>query len=198
MTHAEQSVPTEGRTINWPHLYDLIVKVVSLGREPRFRREIVGVVAPQAGERVLDVGCGTGTLALALARAVGENGRVYGIDPAAAMVTRARTKAEKAGVAAEFKVGAIESLDFPDESLDVVVSTLVWHHLTSRLQGVGLQEIHRVLVPGGRLVIVDFGREGPGQRAVVEAVRVAGFASPTIGRVPPTFYSLVARNSTDG
>ncbi|HLO18132.1 MAG TPA: class I SAM-dependent methyltransferase, partial [Anaerolineales bacterium] len=112
----------------------------------------------QPGEMVLDVGCGTGTLALEVARRVGARGRVIGIDPGENQIARARSKAKRRNFPAEFQAGVIEHLDFPDQTFDVVLSTIMMHHLSDTLKRQGLAEIARVLKPGGRLVIADFKR----------------------------------------
>jgi demethylmenaquinone methyltransferase/2-methoxy-6-polyprenyl-1,4-benzoquinol methylase/phosphoethanolamine N-methyltransferase len=81
------------------------------------------------------------------------------------MVELARRRAAKGGVPARFEVGVIEALPFPDEHFDVVLSSLMLHHLPEELKRRGLAEIHRVLKPAGRLVAVDFGatpRDGIG------------------------------------
>jgi ubiquinone/menaquinone biosynthesis C-methylase UbiE len=110
------------------------------------------------GEAVLDVGCGTGTLAIEVQRRVGTAGRVCGIDPGPRQIARARAKAARRRAPIEFQVGVIERLPFPDQTFDVVLSTLMMHHLPDDLKRQGLAEIARVLKPGGRVVIVDFKR----------------------------------------
>jgi ubiquinone/menaquinone biosynthesis C-methylase UbiE len=121
----------------------------------------------QPGDAVLDVGCGTGTLAMEVARRVGRAGRVAGVDPGTEQIARARAKAARRHVPIEFQIGVIEQLPFPDQTFDVVLSTLMMHHLPNALKRQGLAEIARVLKPGGRLVIADFKRkqERQGQAA---------------------------------
>jgi SAM-dependent methyltransferase len=77
------------------------------------------------GEQVLDVGCGTGTLAMEVARRVGRAGRVAGVDPGTQQSARARAKAARRHVSIEFQIGVIEQLPFPDQTFDVVFSTLI-------------------------------------------------------------------------
>ena len=105
---------------------------------------------------MLDVGCGTGTLAIEVARRAGRAGRVAGVDPSTQQIARARSKAARRNVPIDFQIGVIEHLPFPDQTFDVVLSTLMMHHLPDPLKRQGLAEIARVLKPGGRLVIADF------------------------------------------
>ena len=107
---------------------------------------------------MLDVGCGTGALALEAYKRVGATGRVCGIEPGSRQIARACAKARRAGFPLDFQIGVIEQLAFPDHSFDVVFATLVMHHLPDDLKRLGLAEIARVLKPGGRLVLVDFQR----------------------------------------
>jgi len=152
--------PTEGHLIRWARYYDRGMALFTLGREARMRSHTVEAAGIQPGERVLDVGCGTGTLALAAAERTGGRGEVVGIDPSAAMIAVAREKAAgRAGV--RFEIAAIESLPFADASFDVALSSLMFHHLPRPLQRAGLIELRRVLRPSGRLIIVDMQGGGP-------------------------------------
>src|SRR5205807_10521665 len=90
---------------------------------------------------------------------VGRAGRVAGVDPSPQQIARARSKAARRNVSIEFQFGVIEQLAFPDQTFDVVLSTLMMHHLPTNLKRQGLAEIARVLKPGGRLVIADFKRK---------------------------------------
>ena len=148
----------------------------------------------QPGEKVLDVGCGTGTLAKEVARRVGATGQVFGIDPGAQQIARARNKASRLNLPIEFKVGVIEHLDFPDQTFDVALSTIMMHHLSDTLKREGLAEIFRVLKPNGRLVIADFkrpeerstqrGHLGPGgirMETLATLVKDAGFSHVETG-----------------
>jgi len=129
------------------------------GNWHELRQRTINLARIQPGEQVLDVGCGTGTLAIEVARRVGRAGRVAGVDPGAQQIARARAKAARRNIPVEFQVGVIEQIPFPDQSFDVVFSTLMMHHLPKSLKLQGLAEIARVLKPGGRLIIADFTRK---------------------------------------
>jgi ubiquinone/menaquinone biosynthesis C-methylase UbiE len=148
---------TTGIVIHWAWRYDLLLWAISLGRERALRQKQIDLAGIQPGESVLDVGCGTGTLAIAAKRRVGQSGKVYGIDASPEMIARARKKAGKAGLELAFEAAAIEALPFPDATFDVVLSTLMLHHLPDGARHQGIREIRRVLKPGGRLFAVDFG-----------------------------------------
>jgi ubiquinone/menaquinone biosynthesis C-methylase UbiE len=158
----ESSKATNGLVINMGWRYDLFEWVVDpllfRGQLRALWRRTVELARLQPGAEALDVGCGTGTLALAVARRVGASGRVVGIDPSAQQIARARAKAARRHAPIEFRTGVIEALPFPDQTFDVVFSTLMMHHLPAPLKRQGLAEIARVLKPGGRLVIGDFVR----------------------------------------
>ena len=125
----------------------------------KLRQRTINLARIQPGEQVLDVGCGTGTLAIEVQSRVGRAGRVAGVDPGAQQIARARAKAARRNIPVEFQVGVIEQLPFPNQMFDVVFSTLMMHHLPKSLKRQGLAEIARVLKPGGRLIIADFTRK---------------------------------------
>ena len=144
--------------------YDFTLRLFTLGRERAFRDRILGFAALTPGQSVLDVGCGTGTQAIAAKWKVGTQGAVYGVDASPQMLARARSKARKAGLEVSFLEAPAQKLPFPDGRFDAVLNTLMLHHLprTSREQCV--REMRRVLRPGGRLVIVEFASPAGGRR----------------------------------
>jgi ubiquinone/menaquinone biosynthesis C-methylase UbiE len=162
---------TKGLILDEGWRYDLMVGFTDFflfRRQVRaLRKRTVNLAHIQPGEQVLDVGCGTGTLAIEAQRWVGNVGRVAGIDPGIQQIGRARAKAARRNLPIDFQTGVIEQLPFPDQTFDVVFSTLMMHHLPGSVKRQGLAEIVRVLKPGGRLVIADFNRkqERQGQSA---------------------------------
>jgi len=150
------STNSAGGTIAWAGGYDLLVTLLTFGGERRFREKLLVPAKLRAGEAVLDIGCGTGTLALLAKKHVGASGSVLGIDAAPEMIARAHMKSRRKGVAAEFQVAAAQSLPFADKSFDVVLSTVMLHHLRRESREQALREARRVLKPGGRVVAVDF------------------------------------------
>jgi SAM-dependent methyltransferase len=126
------------------------------GRARAFREFTADLVAVAPGESVLDLGCGTGELAMALAQRVGPNGRVAGIDLSRPLVEGARRKARRAGLAIDYHVVSVEQLPLADASVDVIVSSLVMHHLAPAVLARAVREIRRVLKPGGRVFVIDF------------------------------------------
>jgi ubiquinone/menaquinone biosynthesis C-methylase UbiE len=155
--------------MNWGWRYDLMVwffdAIVFRGRLKQLRRKTIELAQLHSGDAVLDVGCGTGTLAIMEKERVGATGRVCGIDPGPQQIAHARSKVTGPHRAIDFQVGVIERLDFADASFDAVTSTMMMHHLPDDLKRQGLSEILRVLKPGGRLAIADFKRpeHEPGQ-----------------------------------
>jgi len=148
------STTTEGWTIHWARLYDLVTSLDG-GRARALQEDLLGRATIRAGERVLDVGCGPGRLTLAAARAAGPTGETLGIDAAPEMVALATRKAARAGSSARFREGAIESLPVPDDHFDVALASMMIHHLTPELQRRGVAEVRRALAPGGRFLIVE-------------------------------------------
>jgi ubiquinone/menaquinone biosynthesis C-methylase UbiE len=155
----EHTAPgTHGLVLNWAARYDLLAWLLTHGRERELREAIIRLAELQTGNDVLDIGCGTGTLAIAATRHVGTTGAVTGIDASPPMIARAKRKAGKAAAPSTFHVAVAENLPFPDRRFDVVFSTLMLHHLPRKTRQQCAEEIRRVLKADGRVVAVDFGR----------------------------------------
>jgi ubiquinone/menaquinone biosynthesis C-methylase UbiE len=139
-----------------PRHYDLLASLLTLGREGALRQRLVDLARIAPGETVLDVGCGTGSLALAAKRRVGPAGRVAAIDASPEMIAQARAKSAKLSLDVEWNAARAESLPCPAGSVDVVLSTLMMHHLPRVVREAFAGEIRRVLKPDGRVLVVDF------------------------------------------
>lgn len=161
---------TTGLVLHWAVPYDLLLWLVMRGKEKSFRERLVQLARLGSGERVLDIGCGTGTLAIAAKQHIGTAGTVCGVDASPEMIARARKKAARAGVEVEFREGIVEALPFPDARFDIVLSTVMLHHLGPELRRQCAGEVRRVLKPGGRWFVVDF--EGSARQAGGILIRI--------------------------
>jgi demethylmenaquinone methyltransferase/2-methoxy-6-polyprenyl-1,4-benzoquinol methylase len=137
--------------------YDLITVVLSYGQDRRWKRRLGGLSRVKAGERVLDLACGTGDIAFELSSA---GAAVVGLDITNRMVELARARG--AGRRPSFLVGDMMALPFPDASFDLVTTGYGLRNVPEI--GTALAEISRVLKPGGRLLSLDFNR--PANRLV--------------------------------
>ena len=153
-----------GKVIHGALAYDIQAWLLTLGNERRFRERLVRLAHLASGESVLDVGCGTGALAIAASTQVGSAGEVLGVDPSPEMIARARGKAAKAGVDVRFETAPAQSLPFPDARFDAVLGCLMLHHVSEGGRPQAIGEIRRVLKPGGRFLAIDFGPGGKAAR----------------------------------
>jgi len=148
---------TDGRTLGHvAAVYDYLAPLMTLGTDRIHQRRVLRELQLSGTERVLDVGCGTGTLTRLIAHTLSDKAKslVLGIDAASAMIAVARRKAPKIPNIA-FETAAAEVLPFPDESFDRAVSTMFFHHVNFDLKRKSLAEIWRILTPNGRAIIVD-------------------------------------------
>ena len=162
--------------------YDRLNALFSLGRDRAWRRRAAHEAGLQPGNAALDLCTGTGALALELWRHVQPGGQVIGIDLSAPMLARAPTRP-----GLEFLVGDATALPYPDHSFDAVTIGFGLRNLADR--AAGLWEMHRLLHPGGRLVILEFSQPADGLPA-------AGY-SFYLGRVMPAVAGLVNRSYGD-
>jgi len=155
MTEARSYVPAAGHDWLLP-LYDPLMRL--LGGD-RIKGPMIEAAAIRPGHRVLDLGCGTGSLAM-LIRARCPEAEVVGLDPDPKALAIARAKAERAGQAVEWRHGFADSLPFEDASFDRVVSSLVFHHLPPDVVRATIPELRRVLKPAGSVWVLDLGHSG--------------------------------------
>jgi len=135
--------------------YDSYMRKITLGRERALREMTVSLAQVKAGDRVLEVGCGTGTLTLAAKRQAGPSGEVFGIDIIPGMIEASQSKAAQAKMEATFQLGSIEDIPFPANQFDVVMCSFMIFHMSEMVRRKGITEIYRVLKPQGRLLVLD-------------------------------------------
>jgi SAM-dependent methyltransferase len=135
-------------------LYDPLQRLLGLGSVHRW---LVDQARIQPDQRVLEIGCGTGNLAILIKR-LHPGTQVIGIDPDPKALARAQRKAGREALSVQLDRGFAEELPYPDASFDRVLSALMFHHLGPKEQEESLGEVRRVLKPGGSLHLLDFGR----------------------------------------
>ena len=194
-------------------LYDLFTRLVGVRS---LHRELVDHAGLEGGQRVLEIGCGTGNLSVLVKRRHPDVD-VVALDPDPRALARAARKAERQGLPLQLDRGFAHALDYPDQHFDSVLSALMFHHLEPEQKPAALREVGRVLRPGGSLYLVDFGgtedpsdgfmarrahrnerlRDNLGER-IPQRMAEAGLGHPTelghrvtiLGRV--TFYRATA------
>jgi len=157
-----------------PRRYDRMGAVLSLGQDPRWRRALVAAIDPRPGLRVLDVATGTGLVAFELAE---RGASVVGLDQSEEMLAVAR---ERVGDRVTFVRGEAERLPFADEEFEALTFTYLLRYVDDR--AATMRELARVVKPGGRIGMVEFGVPGaPPLRALWRAYTRVGL--PLIGRL---------------
>jgi ubiquinone/menaquinone biosynthesis C-methylase UbiE len=134
--------------------YDLVSTLFFFGRRRRVFSRLAALSGACPGDDVLDVGCGTGYLTRVMAETVTPDGTALGVDPSPEVIGLARSRSRLPNCT--FSEGIAEGIDAPDDSYDVVVSSLMIHHLPEAVRPQAIREIFRVLRPGGRVLIADF------------------------------------------
>jgi ubiquinone/menaquinone biosynthesis C-methylase UbiE len=134
-------------------LYDPLTRLVGI---PRLHRRLLDQADLRPGQQVLEIGCGTANLLLAAKQAT-PGITAVGLDPDPAALARARRKSRRRGLEVRLDRGYADELPYDDERFDVVLSSLMLHHLPSEEKEPAAREVLRVLRPGGRLHVVDIG-----------------------------------------
>ncbi len=138
---------------------DILENLISVGNLDAILRATLKAAVLRGGERLVDVGCGTGRLAITAAMHLIDDrplGDIVGIDATPGMIAIARRRAHEAGVSIDFRVGAAEDLPLPDGFAHAVTSSYLFHHLPSEVKRAALLDMWRLLAPGGRLIITDY------------------------------------------
>ena len=137
-------------------LYDAAIRLLT--RETNWRRRLLAQLRPRPGERILDVGCGTGTLAIMIMRAE-PSAEVFGIDPDEQVLEMARDKASRAGVAPVFLRGFARDADGLNGRFDKAVASLVFHQVSLKEKEAGIAAMARAVGPGGEIHVADYARQ---------------------------------------
>ena len=135
--------------------YDFIQKYIV--RDVRYKSLLIDQADIRVGQSVLDLGCGTGTLAI-MVKQLHPGAEVTGLDADPEMLKVARNKSAREITPVIFDTGMTYDLPYPDESFDRIVSSIMIHHLKTPDKKRTAHEVFRVLKPGGQLHIVDFGK----------------------------------------
>lgn len=206
--HGRADSRTTGLVLHHGRSYDACAALFFGGRRRHVYTRLAALSGVQPGDRILDVGCGTGYFTRIMGQAAAPGGTAVGLDPSGDAIAEARRVTQLANCT--FRNGIAEAIDAPDGAYDVVVSSLMLHHLPEDLRPRVIGEMYRVLRPGGQVLIADFrppanrvGRQivgaitGPMMKnTAVELVepmaRAAGFAEIVPGDVRPWMHYVQA------
>ena len=208
-------LPAAGRDVFLP-LYDPVVSFMGAAHA---REELIKQASIQPNQRVLDLGCGTGTLVVLLKRKY-PAAEIVGVDPDPKALQRAQKKIRRAGVAVQLDEGFADALPYEAGTFDRVLSSFMLHHLEEHEREKTLREVLRVLKPVGTFHLLDFaggedkapgrlGRlvnsharlEDNSQQRILQLMRRAGFTnaekvkdgSMLFGLLPTAYYQAGAR-----
>ncbi|NOH02613.1 MAG: methyltransferase domain-containing protein [Chloroflexi bacterium] len=170
--------------------YDTVMD--RLMRETTFKQALIRQARVMKGHRVLDLGCGTATLTLMIKQAH-TDAEVTGLDGDPKALEIARNKVAKSGLEIDLDEGMAFNLPYPDNSFERVFSGLLFHHLTREDKVRTLEEVYRVLKPGGELHVADWGKASNAlMRLVFFLVQLLdGFKTTTdnVNGLLPEFFS---------
>jgi len=186
-------LPGMGRDWLLP-LYDPFTRLIGVESA---HRKLAGQAELESATRVLEIGCGTGNLALLVKRTRPQLD-VVGLDPDRKALARAARKARRAGLPLELDTGFADALPYPDAGFDRVLSSLMFHHLEADLRVASLREVLRVLRPGGSLHLMDFGGDSHQLRGLARL----GRRSHTLrdnwdARIPALMHEAGFRDPTE-
>jgi ubiquinone/menaquinone biosynthesis C-methylase UbiE len=150
--HGGRNIRTTGKLVGHGR-YEFFAAAFFGGSRRRIFTKLAAASGARPGHRVLDVGCGTGYFTRVIAKAVAPDGTAEGVDPSGEAIAQARSRTSLANCT--FSDGVAEALDAPDGSYDVVVTSLTIHHLPEALRARAIDEMFRVLCPGGSVLIAD-------------------------------------------
>lgn len=181
---------------NWPTaFYDPIVRATT--RERTFKPRPIDEAEIAAGHRVLDLGCGTGTLAIEIKRLF-PDATVSGLDGDPKILNIARKKTDEARVEITLETGMSFALPYPDGSFDRVFATLFFRHLSREDKTRTLREVYRVLEPGGELYVADWGKAQNGlMRALFLVVQLLDGFETTADNVNGVLPQLIREAGFD-
>ena len=145
--------------------YDRLAALTGFG--PRLYRRAAAEIPLRKGMRVLDVGCGTASLGLAIAGQIGAGGQIHCLDLSAQQLAYARHKSNGVEPFFEFHQGSMAELPFEDATLDAVVSSLAFHAVGPKVRRDALREVARVLKPHGLFALVDLSKPRLGLTALI-------------------------------
>lgn len=155
----QQKIRTRGKVISrLAKVTDFAESLIFLGRLEQVWRRLIDQAALSPGERVIDIGCGTGKVPILAAKQVKPDGKVFAVDASEKMIELSRRRASKSDVHLELHLAAMEDLPFPDNYFDVVLSCQALHHVPREAKFTALDEMRRILRPGGRLLLLDHGK----------------------------------------
>jgi len=138
------------------HLYDFRTVLGPLGLQKKYYEEMINLADIKKGDKILDIGCGTGLLGLLLKERFDDSIDFWGIDTKLYFLKAARKKAKQKGAVLKLQSGCVENIPVKTESFDFVFCTLVFHHLNPDRLNAGLKEIKRILKPNAKLIIFDY------------------------------------------
>jgi ubiquinone/menaquinone biosynthesis C-methylase UbiE len=156
VTSADRSFTPAAGSFAGVRYYDLLVRLLT--REGIWRPKLLDLIAPQPGQTIVEVGCGSGTLAVAIKRRC-PSATVIAIDPDPAVLEIARHKADAAGTAIDFRQGFLDEQGILPGSVDTAYCSLVLHQVPVATKTALINQLADLLAPRGRMHIADYGQQ---------------------------------------